>query len=148
MSSMGAALAAAGTAAGAGAMSMAGMGGTGASSPTGSAFFLLPRFFDRVGLGVLNQLPNAIAQPLLVAFLTVSVTGGYLAYRGNRRPSSLALTVLSGIAMYVSIYVWMSEPLYLASLAGQLAAGVWGIFLAHGPRHMPGEPSPARRTSL
>lgn len=35
--------------------------------------------------------------------------------------------------MYVSIYVWMSEPLYFVSLAGLLAAGVWSIFLKRKP---------------
>lgn len=35
--------------------------------------------------------------------------------------------------MYVSIYVWMSEPLYFVSLAGLLAAGVWSIFLTRKP---------------
>ncbi len=123
MSSMGAALAAAGAAGGAGAIGMAGMSGA-------SALLLLPRLFDRLGLDFVNQVPNAVAQPLLVLLLTLSVTTAYLAYRGHRRPYSLLLTTVSGIAMYVSIYGWMSEPLYLLSLGGLLVAGVWNILLA------------------
>lgn len=134
MSSMGAALAATGAAGGAGAMSMAGMGNMGSSSTGQSAFSLLPRFFDRIGLDLLNQLPNAVAQPLLVVLLTISVVASYLAYRGGRRPYGLALTLASSAAMYISIYVWMSEPLYFASLGVLLAASAWGVFLARQSR--------------
>jgi hypothetical protein len=133
MSSMGAALAAAGTAGGAGALGMAGMGSIGNSSSGASAFFLIPRFFDRVGLDILNQVPNGVAQPLLVALLTISLVASYLAYRGHRRLYTPALTLASSVAMYVSIYVWMSETLYFVSLAGLLAAGVWSIFLTRNP---------------
>lgn len=133
MSSMGAALAAAGTAGGAAAAGMAGMGSSGMSSAEASAFFLIPRFFDRVGLDFLNQVPNAVAQPLLVALLTISLVASYLAYRGHRRLYAPALTLASSAAMYVSIYVWMSEPLYFVGLAGLLAAGVWSIFLTRRP---------------
>lgn len=131
MSSMGAALAAVGTAGGAGAAGMAGMG---TSSSGASAFFLIPRFFDRVGLDFLNQVPNAVAQPLLVALLAISLVASYLAYRGHRRPYSLVLTLVSSAVMYISIYVWMSEPLYFVSLAGLLTAGVWGVFVARQPQ--------------
>jgi hypothetical protein len=134
MSSMGAALAAAGTAGGAGAIGMAGMSGADLSRNGASAFLLLPRLFDRLGLDFLNQVPNAVAQPLLAAVLAISAVTAYLAYRGHRRPHSLALTLGSGIAMYLSIYVWMSEPLYFLSLVGLLAAAVWNIFLARRPR--------------
>ncbi|MBI2303303.1 MAG: hypothetical protein HYU86_00960 [Chloroflexi bacterium] len=130
MSSVGAALAAAGTAE---AASMAGMGSIGASSSGVSAFFIIPRFFDRLGLDVLNQVPNAVAQPLLVTLLTISVVASYLAYRGHRRPHILALTLATSTAMYVSIYVWMSEPLYFVSLVGLLAASAWSFFLAKRP---------------
>lgn len=133
MSSMGAVLAAAGTAGGAGAVGLAGMGSMGASSTGASAFFIVPRFFDRIGLDFLNQVPNAVAQPLLVVMLTVSLVASYLAYRGHRRPYTPALTLVSSVAMYVSIYVWMSEPLYFTSLAGLLAAGALGIFLTRRP---------------
>lgn len=134
MSSMGAALAAAGTAGGAGTVGMAGMGSVGVSSTGASAFFLIPRFFDRAGLDILNQAPNAVAQPLLVALLTTSLVASYLAYHGHRQLYAPALTLASGAAMYVSIYVWMSEPLYFASLGALLAAGIWGIFLSRRRR--------------
>jgi hypothetical protein len=132
MSSMGAALAATGTAGGAGAVGMAGMGGMGTPSGGASAF-LISQFFDRVGLDLLNQLPNAIAQPLLVTLLTLSLAASYLAYRGHRRLYTPALTLASSTAMYVSIYVWMSEALYFISLAGLLAAGIWSILLTRKP---------------
>jgi hypothetical protein len=137
MSSMGAALAAAGTAGGAGAVGMTGMGSMGASSTGASAFFVVPRFFDRIGLDFLNQVPNAVAQPLLVALLTISLVASYLAYRGHRRPYTPALTLASGAAMYVSIYVRMSESLYFTSLAGLLASAVWSIFLTRRPYGRP-----------
>ena len=130
MSSMGAALAAAGTAGGAGTVGMTGMGSMGTSSSGASAFFIVPRFFDRIGLEILNQVPNAVAQPLLVALLTMSLVASYLAYRRHRRLYTPALTLASSAAMYISIYAWMSEPLYFVSLAGLLAAGVWSIFLS------------------
>jgi hypothetical protein len=133
MSSMGAALAVAGTAGGAGAVGMTGMGSLGASSTGASAFFIVPRFFDRIGLGILNQVPNAVAQPLLVTLLTMSLVTSYLAYRGHRRLYVPALTLASSVAMYVSIYAWMSEPLYFVSLAGLVSAGVWSIFLTRKP---------------
>lgn len=130
MSSMGAAVAAAGTAGSAGAIGMAGME---LSSSGASTLSLLPRLFDRLGLGFLNQLPDAVAQPLLVVLLTISAIAAYLAYRGHRQPYGLVLTLASGAAMYISIYHWMSELLYFVSLAGLVAAGVWSIFLARRP---------------
>lgn len=135
MSSMGAVLAAAGAAGGAGATSMAGMA---AQAGQASAFLILPRFFDRIGLDVLNNVPNGVAQPLLVALLTITLVASYIAYLGHRRLYTPALTLASSVAMYVSIYVWMSEPLYFVSLAGLLAAGVWGLFLARAPRGQSG----------
>jgi hypothetical protein len=95
---------------------------------------LSPAFFDRLGLDILNQAPNTVAQPLLVALLTISLMASYLAYRGHRRLYAPALTLASGAAMYVSIYVWMSQPLYFVGLGGILAAGVWGIFLSRRQR--------------
>lgn len=139
MSSMGVAAAAAGAAAGAAATSMAGMGGVGAmagpqpSFAQTSAFFLVPRLFESVGLRFLNHVPNEVAQPFLVLLLGLSVGTGYLAYRAHRQPQVLALTVASGLAMYVSIYVWMSEAVYFLSLPALLAAGIWGLFLARKP---------------
>jgi hypothetical protein len=110
------------------------MAGIALSSSAASTHLLLPRLFDRVGFGFLKQLPNAVAQPLLVCLLTISVIAAYLAFRGHGRPCSLALTLASAAAMYISIYVWMSEPLYFVSLGGLVASGVWGIFLARRPR--------------
>lgn len=75
-----------------------------------------------------------MAQPLLVALLTISLVAAYIAYRGHRRVYSLALTLASSAAMYISIYVWMSELLYFVSLVVLLAAGVWSIFLTRKPR--------------
>ena len=130
MSSMTAALAAAGVAAGAGAASMAGM-----ASATGndSALPLLPRLFERLGLGLLNRLPNQILQPLLIVLLAMSVGTAYLAYRGHLRPQALILAGASAVMMYLSIYVWMSDPLYLLSLSGLIGAGLWSLYLA---RHL------------
>ena len=136
MSSMAAALAAAGAAAGAGATSMAGMGsmsGMGAT-PTGSAALpLLPSVLERIGLGFFTQLPNEILQPLLVVFLLASFATAYLAYRGHGRPAALILTALSGVVMYLSVYVWMSDVLYVVSLVGLVAAGFWGLYLTRRP---------------
>lgn len=134
MSSMVAALGAAATAGGAGAVGMAGMGSTGTSSNGASAFLIIPRFLDRVGLDFLNQVPNAVAQPLLVALLTISLVASYIAYRGHRQLYIPALTVASSAAMYLSIYVWMSELLYFVSLAVLLAAGVWSMFVTRKPK--------------
>ena len=140
MSSMGAALAAAGAAAGAGAVGVAGMGSMGsmgASQAGLSASSVLTRFFESLGLGVLNRLPNEVAQPLLVALLVISLGAAYIAYRGHRKPGALALTLGSAIAMYIGIYIWMSDALYFISLAGLVAAATWGAFLARIPR-LPG----------
>jgi asparagine N-glycosylation enzyme membrane subunit Stt3 len=130
MSSMAAALAAAGAAAGAGATGMAGMG----AAPTGTAALpSLPSLLERIGLGFFNQLPNDILQPLLVVFLLASLATAYLAYRAHDRPSALILTALSGALMYLSIYVWMSDVLYLVSVIGLVAAALWGLYLTRRP---------------
>ncbi len=130
MSSMAAALAAAGAAAGAGAASMAGMASAAGET---NALSLLPRLFERLGLGLLNRLPNQILQPLLIVLLALSVGTAYLAYRGHHRPQALTLAGASAVVMYVSIYVWMSDPLYLLSLSGLIGAGLWSIYLV---RHL------------
>ena len=133
MSSM-AALTAAGAAAGAGATSMAAMGsmsGMGAAPTSSAALPLLPSLLERIGLGPFNQLPNEVLQPLLVVFLLASLASAYLVYRGHGRPSALILTTLSGVLMYLSIYVWMSDVLYVLSLIG--GAGFWGLYLARRP---------------
>lgn len=101
----------------------------------------LTQFFESIGLGILNQLPNQVAQRLLAALLVISVGTSYIAYRGHRQPGVLVLTVASAIAMYVSIYVWMSEPLYFISLVGLVAAAMWGLFLARSPRAIPARQS-------
>jgi hypothetical protein len=139
MSSMAVALTAAGVAAGAGASSMAQIGrmsGIGAA-PTGSAARpLLPTLLDRIGLAFFDQLPNAILQPLLVVFLLASVATACLAYRGYGRPWALILTALSGVFMYASIYVWMSDALYVVSLIGLVAGGFWGVYLTSRPARL------------
>jgi hypothetical protein len=137
MSSMGAAMAAAVAAAGAGATGMSGMGSMGATQTGLSGSLRLTRFFESVGLGMLNQLPNAVAQPLLAALLVISVGATYIAYRGHRRPGALVLTLGSAIAMYTGIYIWMSEPMYFISLVGLVAAAIWGFFLARSPGKVP-----------
>jgi len=126
MSSMAAALAAAGAAAGAGAASMAGMASAAGET---NALSLLPRVFERLGLGLLNRLPNQILQPLLIVLLALSVGTAYLAYRGHHRPQALILAAASAVVMYLSIYVWMSDPLYLLSLGGLIGAALWSIYL-------------------
>lgn len=130
MSSMGAVLAAASAAVGAGAAGMAGMGSMGAPQAGRSAFLWLAQFFESMGLGILNQLPNEVAQPLLAALLVISVATTYMAYRGHHQPGVLVLALGSAPAIYASIYLWMSEPLYFMSLAGLVAAAMWGIFLS------------------
>ena len=129
MSSMGAALTAASAAAGA--TGMAGMVSVSAQSGPGTSIFFA-RFFESIGLGVLNQIPNNVAQPLLAVVLAVSIGAAYLAFRGHKNPGSLVLTLISAFTMYVSIYVRMSELLYLASLIGLIAASIWGFLLARG----------------
>lgn len=147
MSSMAAALAAAGTAAGAVAAGMAGMstmsstGGIASPTVEAQALPLLPGVLERLGLGFLNGIPNEILQPLLIVLLTVSVATAYLGYRGHGRPYALALTLGSAVVMYVSIYVWMSDPLYLFSLIGLIGAGLWGMYLARHPALTSIEPS-------
>ncbi len=130
MSSMAAALAAVGAAAGAGAASMAGMASTAGET---KALPLLPRLFERLGLGLLNSLPNQILQPLLIVLLALSVGTAYLAYRGHHRPQALILSGASAVVMYLSIYVWMSDPLYLLSLSGLIGASLWSLYVA---RHL------------
>ncbi len=125
MSSMGAAMTATGAARVAG---LAGMEGMSANAQSSGLLFL-PRLFDSLGLGVLNRLPNAILHPLLVVLLMASVGAAFVAYRGHRRPHPLTLAVASALALYVSIYVWMSDLLYLSSLVGQIGAGVWAMYL-------------------
>ncbi len=139
MSSMATAFAAAGTAVGASAAGTAGMGSmsgmagpvSGSAAPTSLSF--LPGLLESVGLGFLNQVPNEVLQPLLIVLLTITVTAAFVAYRGYGRPHALVLTVVSAVAMYGSIYVWMSDLAYLASLAGLIGAAVWGVYLARHP---------------
>ncbi len=133
MSSMAAALAAVGAAAGAGAASMAGMASAAGET---TALSLLPRLFERLGLGLLDRLPNKILQPLLIVLLALSVGTAYLAYRGHHRPQALILAGASAVVMYVSIYVRMSDPLYLLSLSGLIGAGLWSIYLARHPQRV------------
>jgi hypothetical protein len=136
MSSMAAALTAAGAVAGAGSTSMAGMGSmpmTGASPAGSAALPLLPSLLERIGLGFLNKLPNEFLQPLLALFLLASLATAYLAYREHGRHSALILTALSGVVMYLRIYVWMSEVLYVLGLIGLVAAGLWGLYLTRRP---------------
>jgi hypothetical protein len=133
MSSVAAALAAAGAAAGAGAASMAGMASAAGET---NALPLLPRLFERLGLGLLNRLPNQVLQPLLIVLLALSVGTAYLACRGHQRPQAVILTAASAVVMYLSIYVWMSDPLYLLGLSGLIGAGLWSIFLARRPRRV------------
>lgn len=114
-------------------MGMAGMG-----DMETTAFLLLPRFFDLVGLDFLNRVPNGVAQPLLVASLTISVVASYIAFLGHRRLYSLALTLPSSVFMYLSIYTWMSEPLYFFSLGGLMGGGIWGIFLGRKSKKLGG----------
>jgi hypothetical protein len=131
MSSMGAAIAAATAAVGASATGMAGMGAAQAS-PSGSLW--LTRLFETMGLGILNRLPNEVAQPLLAALLVISIGAAYVASRGHRSSGALVLTLGSAMVMYTSIYIWMSELVYFLSLAGIVVAAIWGFFLARGTR--------------
>lgn len=131
MSSMAAALAATGAAAGAGAAGMGGM-----ASMSGAALSIIPGLFDALGLGALNHLPNDVLQPLLVVFLTLSVVATYIASRSHGRPRPLLVSVVSAILMYVSIYVVMSDALYLLSLTGLLGAALWGIVLGRRTRRL------------
>lgn len=125
-----------------GAAGAAGMAGMGSAASAGSSGLIsLTRSFDRLGLGILNRLPNAILQPLLIVFLMVSVGAAYVAYRGHGQPHALLLTVASALAMYVSIYGWMSYLLYLLSLLGLLGAGVWAMYLASRARTSRAAPS-------
>lgn len=130
MSSMAAALAAAGGATAAGA---AGMGGMGGMDPSGGAGSVLPALLERLGLGFLSTLPNEVLQPLLLVLLAATVGSAYLAYRGHGRPGALATSAASAIALYAGIYVWMSDALYLAGLAGLVIASVRGIALTRAP---------------
>lgn len=129
MGSMAAAVATVAGAAGAGATSMVAMAGTGAAPPGSVALPLLPSLLKRIGLGFFNQLPNEILQPLLVVFLLASFATAYLAYRGHGRPATPILTALSGVLVYLSIYVWMSDMLYILRLIGLVAAGLLGLYL-------------------
>jgi hypothetical protein len=144
MSSMAAALGAAGAAAGAGTTSMAAMGsmsGIGAASTSSAALPLLPTVLERMGLGLFNQLPNEVLQPLLVVLLLASLATAYLAYRGHARPSALILTAVSGVVMYLSIYAWMSDALYVVSLVGLVAGGLWGLYLTRRPSRVATRPT-------
>lgn len=107
---------------------MAGMGSMAANAQSSGLLFL-PRLFDRLGLGALSRLPNTILQPLLIGLLMVSMGAALVAYQGHRRPYTLTFAVTSALAMYISIYVWMSDLLYLSSMLGQLGAGIWAMYL-------------------
>lgn len=130
MSSMGAAIAALGAATGAGATGMAGMG-----SMTGS--LLLTGFFESIGLGILNRLPNEIAQPLLIALILLSIATTYIAYRAHRQRGALVLAGVSGLAMYAGIYLSMSEFVYFISLIAFIIASVWGFTAARNAARVP-----------
>jgi hypothetical protein len=102
-----------------------------------SAFLTLARFFDRIGLDALNNIPNQVAQPTLVVLLTISLAAAYLAYRGHRKHHAVLLTFISSVALYAGIYVWMSDALFFPGLAGLLGAGIWGMFLGRGAQRAP-----------
>lgn len=111
---------------------MAGMSSMGATASAGTqaaGLSMLPGFFERIGLGFINRLPNEVAQPLLIILLAMSLISTFIAYRSHRRPHALVLTLLSAVAMYLGVYVRMSDALYLASLAGLIAAGAVGLYL-------------------
>lgn len=129
MASMAAFFAAAG-AADAGLSGMAGMA-TGAATTGGPSKFLrLARFFEFIGLKSLTQVPNALAQPVLIVALLISVGASYIAYRRHNKLAVPVLTLISAVIMYGSIYIWMSEALYFISLMGLLAIAVWTFLLA------------------
>jgi hypothetical protein len=94
---------------------------------------LLPSLLERIGLGFSNQLPNEVLQPLLAVLLLVSLATAYLAHRGQGQRSALLLTAFSGVVMYLSIYVWMSDLLYVLSLIGLVVGGLWGLYLTRRP---------------
>ncbi|MBI4236337.1 MAG: hypothetical protein HY688_03160 [Chloroflexi bacterium] len=121
MGSMGAALAGASSAGAAGVASMSGMG---------SRLPFVSRLMEALGLGALNSLPDTVLRPVLIAVLALAIGTALVGFLGHRRPQVLLVTVLSATVTYPSIYLWMSEPLYIMSLAGMLAGGVWGVFLA------------------
>lgn len=129
MSSMAVALAATGAAAGA-----AAAGAEGMASMSGTALSFIPGLLDAVGLGALNHWPNEVLQPLLVVFLVLSVLVTYLASRTYGRTGPFVLSVASAVLMYASIYVVMSDTLYLSSLVGLVGAGAWGIVLSRRTR--------------
>ncbi len=142
-------MAAAGAAASAGVAGMASMGsmsGTGDAPGSADGLSFLPELLERLGLGLLNSLPNEILQPLLVVLLTVTVGAAYVGNRGHGRSHALVLSRLSAVIMYLSIYVWMSDLLYLVSLAGLVGAGLLGLYLARHPRQALGEPTHVQAT--
>lgn len=120
MGSMGAALAAAGAG---GAAGMAGMAGMASGGPTPLATQLLAA----IGLGALNQIPDAILRPVFIALLLVTAYSAYRAYcasawLGAYALGAYALTLASGLALYGAIYLWMSDALYYLAFGGMLVA--------------------------
>lgn len=128
MTSMVAAVAGAGASAGAGAASFMASSAHAAHAAGGSSVFAaLASSFDRIGLGVLNRIPNEIAQPGLAALLTLNLVAGFLAFRGHRSPFPLIATLGSSVVLYGGIYVWPSDVLYFIGVGGLLLAAALGL---------------------
>lgn len=120
MSSMAVALAGASATGAAAAVGMAGMESTSSGSISFWAALL-----SAVGLGGLASAPDAVLRTLLVISLTLSTISAYVIGRARRRRGAFLLVGGSAVAMYASIYLAMSEPLYTLTLVTFIAGALW-----------------------
>ncbi len=78
-----------------------------------------------LGAGFLIQ--DKYLQPLLIAFLLITVAASALTYWSHRNPIPLIVTVLAGVVIYWFIYRDYRVTIVWMGAAGLVAAQVWDI---------------------
>jgi len=79
-----------------------------------------------VGAGFL--LTDRYLQPLLVAFLLVTVVASTLTFWRHRNPVPLIVTAASGAVVYFFIYRDLQVRIVWAGVAAMIMAQVWDVF--------------------
>jgi hypothetical protein len=69
--------------------------------------------------------------------ILLSIATTSIAYRAHRQRGAPVLAVVSGLAMYTGIYIWMSEFIYFIGLLAFIIATLWGFTAAHNAARLP-----------
>lgn len=81
--------------------------------------------FTAIGAGFLVQ--DKYLQPLLIAFLLLTVAASALTFWSHRNPIPLVITVLAGIVIYWFIYGQYRVTFVWIGAAAMVAAQVWDV---------------------